>query len=69
MAQPETPTMAHPAAALFAFVGNRLRTIDVKRETQAGDDARLREAERNAARNRIPPPDESFYWAWQYWSH
>ena len=57
--------MAHPAAALFAFLGNRLRTIEVKREAQAGDEGRLREAERN----RIPPPDESFYWAWQYWSH
>jgi hypothetical protein len=61
-------TMAHPAAALFAFLGSRLRAIEAKRTTQVSDDTCLREIERNAERNRLPPPDESFYWAWQYWS-
>jgi hypothetical protein len=61
-------TMAHPAAALFAFLGNRLRAIEAKGETRVRDDNCIRKIERNAERNRLPPPDESFYWAWQYWS-
>jgi hypothetical protein len=61
-------TMAHPAAALFAFLESRLRAIEAKGETRVCGDACAREIERNAERNRLPPPDESFYWAWQYWS-
>jgi hypothetical protein len=36
MTQPEM-TMAHPAAALFAFLGSQLRIIEAKRRTQVSD--------------------------------
>ena len=61
-------TMVRPAAALFAFLESRLRAIEAKGETRVRDDNCLREIERHAERNRLPRPDESFYWAWQYWS-
>ncbi|WP_149762304.1 hypothetical protein [Neomesorhizobium albiziae] len=61
--------MAHPATALFALLGSRPRALEAKRETQVSDDPNaLGSAEQNAKRIRLPPPDESFYWAWQYWS-
>lgn len=63
--------MAHPAAALFAFLGNRLRTIcsNAKQPASDGSSPPLATVERDTERDRLPPRDESFYWAWQYWSH
>jgi len=59
--------MAHPAPALFAFLGTRLRLIrDSNKpldEPQSPAPVRW-----DAERDRLPPRDESFYWAWQYWS-
>lgn len=64
MTQLDMTMMGHPAAALFAFLANRLRAIEANRKTQVSADTWIREtAERNAERNRLPPPDESFYWA------
>lgn len=61
--------MAHPAPALFAFLGARLRRIDADDNQPPNDKASSRSPVRwDAERNRLPPRDESFYWAWQYWS-
>ncbi|MCZ8543965.1 hypothetical protein OOJ09_07230 [Mesorhizobium qingshengii] len=59
--------MAHPAPALFAFLATRLRLIRDKQldDAEPGSPAPVRW---DAERDRLPPRDESFYWAWQYWS-
>ncbi|TGQ34991.1 MULTISPECIES: hypothetical protein [unclassified Mesorhizobium] len=61
--------MSHSIAVLFTHFGNWLRLIRAKdrqlpeNETGSPTPVRL-----DAERNRLPPRDESFYWAWQYWS-
>ena len=60
--------MTHSTAVLFAHVGSwllRLPPNDArpKDEPKAPAPVKL-----NADRDRLPPRDESFYWAWQYWS-
>lgn len=60
--------MAHSTALLFAHVGNWLLRLPADnrlpdREPRSPAPVRL-----NADRDRLPPRDESFYWAWQYWS-
>ena len=62
--------MTHSTAMLFAHVGNWLLGL-------ASDDRRTSEdgprsptpVQFQAGRDRLPPRDEGFYWAWQYWSH
>ncbi len=59
--------MAHPAPALFAFFGTWLRlTRDSNKPLD--DTKSLAPVRWDAERDRLPPRDESFYWAWQYWS-
>lgn len=61
--------MAHPAPALFALLGTQLRLI--RDGSKPRDDAEPRSpapVRWDAGRDRLPPRDESFYWAWQYWS-
>lgn len=61
--------MTHSTAVLFAHFGAWLLGL-------ASDDKRTREDSQRspapvqfqAGRDRLPPRDESFYWAWQYWS-
>jgi hypothetical protein len=62
-------TMPHSTAVLFAHVGNWL--LGLASEEDAGEDRSRTPAPVHfrAAQDRLPPRDESFYWAWQYWSH
>ncbi|MCV3206777.1 hypothetical protein OHD62_00415 [Mesorhizobium sp. YC-39] len=61
--------MDHSTATLFAFLGSRLHPIQAKDRKPPEDDARSPvPVQLDAERNRLPPRDESFYWAWQYWS-
>ena len=61
--------MAHPAPALFAFLGTRLRLIqDGNKPLDDAEPQSPAPVRWDAERNRLPPRDESFYWAWQYWS-
>ncbi|RUX05967.1 MAG: hypothetical protein EOS71_30250 [Mesorhizobium sp.] len=61
--------MTHSTAVLFAHVGSWLLGL-------AADDKAAREdgprspapVQFRAGHDRLPPRDESFYWAWQYWS-
>ncbi|TGP21890.1 MULTISPECIES: hypothetical protein [unclassified Mesorhizobium] len=65
--------MTHSAAVLFAEVGNWLLARSKERETpeteqSQGDPKAPAPVGPDAERDRLPPRDESFYWAWQYWS-
>jgi hypothetical protein len=61
--------MAHPASALFAFLGARLRRIhDEDRQPPEDEPGTPTPVHWDAERDRLPPRDESFYWAWQYWA-
>lgn len=59
--------MTHSTAVLFARFGAWLLGL-------ASDDKAARQerspapVQFQAGRDRLPPRDESFYWAWQYWS-
>ncbi|TGQ74577.1 MAG: hypothetical protein E5V49_11295 [Mesorhizobium sp.] len=59
--------MTHSTAVLFAQAGNWLlaRTKETARPEASKSPAPVRH---DAERDRLPPRDESFYWAWQYWS-
>ncbi|WP_137930145.1 hypothetical protein [Mesorhizobium comanense] len=66
--------MTHSTAVLFVnlgnWVGNWLLGLASDNEETGKDDARSPAPVRfQAGRERLPPRDESFYWAWQYWSH
>ena len=75
--------MTHSTAVLFAHVGTWLlrlppgdkRPEDKRPENTRLDDKRPQDESKSPApvllageRDRLPPRDESFYWAWQYWS-
>ncbi|WP_352602678.1 hypothetical protein [Mesorhizobium sp. M0488] len=61
--------MDHSTATLFAFLGERLRPFQKTDGRPFEDEARSPTPVRlDAERDRLPPRDESFYWAWQYWS-
>jgi hypothetical protein len=61
--------MAHPAPALFAFLETRLRlTRDSNKPLDDAERKSPAPVRWDAERDRLPPRDESFYWAWQYWS-
>ncbi|PBB22872.1 MULTISPECIES: hypothetical protein [unclassified Mesorhizobium] len=59
--------MTHSTAVLFAHFRAWLLGL-------ASDDKTARQerspapVQFQAGRDRLPPRDESFYWAWQYWS-
>jgi hypothetical protein len=60
--------MTHSTAVLFAHVGSwllRLPASDKRPEDELKSPAPVLLA---GERERLPPRDESFYWAWQYWS-
>jgi hypothetical protein len=62
-------TMTHSTAVLFAHLGNWLRLAHAKDRQPSEDEPRSPTPVRlDAERDRLPPRDESFYWAWQYWS-
>jgi hypothetical protein len=61
--------MTHSTAVLFAHVGTwllRLHAGDRRPQDQPKSPTAVLPA---GERDRPPPRDESFYWAWQYWSH
>lgn len=65
--------VTHSTAMLFAHVGAwllRLPPSDKRMEDRRQGDEPKSPAPVLLAgeRDRLPPRDESFYWAWQYWS-
>ncbi|AZO72630.1 MAG: hypothetical protein E5V92_29195 [Mesorhizobium sp.] len=58
--------MTHSTAVLFAQVGNWLLVRPP--EQSQGEPKSPAPVRLDADRDRLPPRDESFYWAWQYWS-
>ncbi|CDX41345.1 conserved hypothetical protein [Mesorhizobium sp. ORS 3359] len=65
--------MTHSTAVLFAHVGTwllRLPPSDTSLEDRRPQDEPKSPAPVLLAgdRGRLPPRDDSFYWAWQYWS-
>lgn len=70
--------MAHSTAVLFAHLGTwllRLPPSDKQLEDRQLEDRRPKDEPKSPTpvllageRDRLPPRDESFYWAWQYWS-
>lgn len=56
--------MTHSTAVLFAQVGNWLLAW----KSRPLDEPPRPPGRLDAERDRLPPRDESFYWAWQYWS-
>jgi hypothetical protein len=62
-------TMTHSTAVLFAHFGNWLLGLASDRKATKEDTPRSpAPVPFQAGRDRLPPRDESFYWAWQYWS-
>lgn len=61
--------MTHSTAVLFAHLGHWLLNLpDEDRQAAAGEPKAPAPVRFDAERGRLPPRDESFYWAWQYWS-
>jgi len=60
--------MTHSTAVLFAQVGNWLLARTKETETQQDRPKSPAPVRMDSERDRLPPRDESFYWAWQYWS-
>ena len=60
-------TMTHSTAVLFAHFGAWLLGLasDDKAASQERSPAPVQFP---TGHDRLPPRDESFYWAWQYWS-
>ena len=61
-------TMAHSTAVLFAQVGNWLLARPHEQRRLADQPKSPAPVMLDGERERLPPRDESFYWAWQYWS-
>lgn len=67
--------VTHSTAVLFAHVGAWL--LRLPPSDKQSEDKRPPQDEPKSPtpvsfageRDRLPPRDESFYWAWQYWSH
>lgn len=61
--------MTHSTAVLFAQVGTWLLRLPPKDGQPVEDHLRSpAPVQLDAERDRLPPRDEGFYWAWQYWS-
>jgi hypothetical protein len=65
--------MTHSTAVLFAHVGAWLLRLPPRDKSledgQSADEPKSPTPVLLANdRDRLPPQDESFYWAWQYWS-
>ena len=62
-------TMTHSTAVLFSRFGAWLLGLASNDKRTKEDGPRSPAPVRwDAGRDRLPPRDESFYWAWQYWS-
>lgn len=64
-------TLNHSTSVLFAHLGNWLlaRANAPEPARLSGDVKSPAPVSLDAERDRLPPRDEGFYWAWQYWSH
>ena len=60
--------MTHSTAVLFAHVGSWLLRLPPGDGRSKDDPKSPAPVQMDAERARLPPRDESFYWAWQYWS-
>ncbi|MEZ2331498.1 hypothetical protein AB6802_17400 [Mesorhizobium sp. RCC_202] len=60
--------MTHSTAVLFAHVGNWLLRLPADSRTSGPEPKSPAPVKLDGERDRLPPRDESFYWAWQYWS-
>jgi len=60
--------MTHSTAVLFAQVGNWLLAWNRQDRPLEDQPKSPAPARLDTDRDRLPPRDESFYWAWQYWS-
>ncbi|MFB9982325.1 hypothetical protein ACFSQQ_31590 [Mesorhizobium kowhaii] len=62
--------MTHSTAVLFSHFGAWLLSLsrDKAHRLQEDGPASPTPVQLQARHNRLPPRDESFYWAWQYWS-
>lgn len=63
--------MTHSTAVLFAQVGDWLLASTkeaVASETPLNEPKSPAPVRLDPGRDRLPPRDESLYWAWQYWS-
>jgi len=62
-------TMTHSTAVLFAHLGHwLLRLPDLDGQSPQDQPRSPAPVQLNPELGRLPPRDESFYWAWQYWS-
>ena len=65
-------TMTHSTTVLFSHFGAWLLSLSrdnpPKDRPQEDGPASPMPVQPPARHNRLPPRDESFYWAWQYWS-
>ncbi|WP_214476348.1 hypothetical protein [Mesorhizobium sp. dw_380] len=59
--------MTHSTAVLFAHFGAWLLGLS-RDKPQEDRPLSPTPVHLQAGRDRLPPRDESFYWAWQYWS-
>lgn len=64
-------TINHSTTVLFVHLGNWLlaRASGPEPARQPADLKSPAPVGLDAERDRLPPRDEGFYWAWQYWSH
>ncbi|MGX8011077.1 hypothetical protein ACVDG8_020005 [Mesorhizobium sp. ORM8.1] len=60
--------MTHSTAVLFAHVGSWLLRLPQSDSRSTDDPKTPTPVPPAGERDRLPPRDESFYWAWQYWS-
>jgi hypothetical protein len=61
-------TMTHSTAVLFAHFGNWVLAWTSEKQPPENRPKSPAPVHLDAERDRLPPRDESFYWAWQYWS-
>ena len=60
--------VTHSTAVLFAHVGAWLLGLPPSDTRQKDEPKSPTPVLLAGDRDRLPPRDESFYWAWQYWS-
>ncbi|MFD1982020.1 hypothetical protein ACFSOZ_04875 [Mesorhizobium newzealandense] len=61
--------MPHSTAVLLSHFGAWLLSLSRDKPNRPQEDGLAAPMPVQPARhNRLPPRDESFYWAWQYWS-
>ncbi|CAN7224335.1 hypothetical protein [Mesorhizobium sp. LjNodule214] len=60
--------MTHSTTMLFAHFGNWLLAWTRESRPLEHQPRSPAPVQLDAERDRLPPRDEGFYWAWQYWS-